>query len=448
MLHFPDEFTTLTQPFAFLFSRRVFSHARLLLAGAILATGKRTVAALLRVLGLSREKNYHKYHRVLSLARWSALQAARVLLGLLLDCFLPQGPVVVALDETLERRWGRKIEKRGIYRDSVRSSGSHFVKSSGLRRVCVMLLVPIHWARRVWALPFLSVLAPSKGYADKPGKKHKKLSDWARQLLLLVKRWLPERMLVVVADSSYAVMELLASLQGVTMITPLRLDAALYGPVPEREPGKPGRNRKKGNRLPSLNQVLEDETTEWQKVKFSSWYGQEEKEMEVATGTALWYHPGKPVVELRWVLLRDVEGKQPAKALLSTDTALTPEQILSHYVGRWSVEVTLEEARAHLGVETQRQWSAKAIERSTPVLLALFSVVSLLAHQLQKQGKLHIATTAWYQKQVPTFSDALAAVKWLLWEKMNFSTSADQQHVIKIPKQWLSYLQHVIAHAA
>jgi len=145
-------------------------------------------------------------------------------------------------------------------------------------------------------LPFLSALAPSKGYADRQGKQHKQLSDRTRQLLLLLKRWLPERKLVVVADSSYAVMELLASLQGMTMITPLRLDAALYGPVPEREPGKPGRNRKKGDRLPSLNQLVKDETTEWQQVKFSPWYVQEEKVLEVATGTALWYHPGKPVV--------------------------------------------------------------------------------------------------------------------------------------------------------
>jgi len=150
---------------------------------------------------------------------------------------------------------------------------------------------------------------------------------------------------------------------------------------------------------------------------------------------------GQACRELRWVLLRDVEGRQPAKALLSTDTALTPEQILSHYVGRWSAEVTLEEARAHLGMETQRQWSAKTIERSTPVLPA----IALLAAQLQRQGKLHIATTAWYQKQV---APALAAVKWLLWKKMNFSTSAHEQHVIKIPRQWLDYLQHVIAHAA
>lgn len=449
MLTFPDEFLGIIIRYAALYSKPVFAHVKLLLAGAILAPGKRTITSVLRIIGLGQEQNYHKYHRVLSLARWSARKGARILLNQLLDCFLPQGPVVVGLDETLERRWGSKISKRGIYRDAVRSSGAHFVKSSGLRWISLMLLLPIDWAGRTWALPFLTVLAPSERYAQTAGKAHKKLTDWARQMLRQLKRWLPDREIIAVGDSSYAVLELLASVQQqVTFITRLRLDAALYKPVPARQLGKPGRNRKKGARLPTLPEVLQDKATHWQKVKLSYWYGQKEKEMELTTATALWYHSGKPVVSLRWVLVRDPEGKLAPMALLSTNLALTAEMIVAYFVRRWSIEVTFEEVRAHLGVETQRQWSDKAIERTTPVLMGLFSISTLLAEQLHRQGKLTIATSAWYKKQRLTFSDVIAAGRRLFWNEINFSTSIKQDENIKIPKSFLQHLQHLLAYAA
>ncbi len=432
-----------------LFSKPVFAHARLLLAGAILAPGKRTITSVLRVVGLSQETKFHKYHRVLSLARWCALQGARILLSQLLSCFLAEGPVVVGIDETLERRWGGKIKKRGIYRDSVRSSHSHFVKCSGLRWISLMLLVPIGWAARVWALPFLTVLAPSERYAIEAGKRHKKVTDWARQMLLQLKRWLPGRQVIAVGDSAYAVIELLAALSGhVSFITRLRLDAALYAPAPAREPGKPGRNRKKGQRLPSLREVSESAATEWQKVKLTNWYGHSQKEMEMATATAVWYHSGKPAVPVRWVLLRDPEGKAAPVALLSTDLALPAETVVVYFARRWSVEVTLEETRAHLGVETQRQWSDKAIARTTPVLLGLFSLITLLADRLQQQDLLPVDATAWYTKQKPTFSDAIAAVRRLLWQKIDFSTSDQNTEMLKIPKPLLQHFQHMLAYAA
>ncbi|MFD1188824.1 transposase [Pontibacter rugosus] len=432
-----------------LFSKPVFVHARLLLAGAILAPGKRTVTSALRVLGLSEETKFHKYHRVLSLARWCALEGAHVLLGQLLAAFLAAGPVVVGIDETIERRWGSKINKRGIYRDSARSSRAHFVKCSGLRWISLMLLLPMSWAGRVWALPFLTVLAPSERYAQEARKRHKKITDWARQMLLQLKRWLPERQVIAVGDSSYAVMELLAAVRShVTFITRLRLDAALYEPAPARVPGKPGRSRKKGERLPSLQEVLKCAATKWQKVKLTNWYGHGEKEMEIATGTAVWYHSGKPVVPLRWVLLGDPEGKLTPVALLSTDLELPAETIVLYFARRWSVEVTLEETRAHIGVETQRQWSDKAIERTTPVLLGLFSIVTLLAERLQKQGMLLVDTAAWHKKEKPTFSDAIAAVRRLLWQKIDFSTSDKQTEMVKIPKPLLQHFQHMLANAA
>lgn len=444
-----DEFARVIIPFEKLFSKPVFRHVQLLLMGAVLAPGKRTVSAVLRVLGLKQEKNFHKYHRVLSLVEWRALEAARILLKLLLASFLPVGPVIVGIDETLERRWGRRIAQRGIYRDSVRSSGSHFVKSSGLRWMSVMLLVPISWAKRVWALPFLTVLAPSERYYQRLGKQHKKLTDWARQMLLQVKRWLPDREVIAVGDSSYSVIDLLAALKGkVTFITRLRLDAALYEPIPGQNKRQKGRPAKKGNRLPTLEQLAQLPTTHWQEVMFSEWYGQNQKTMLLATGTALWYHSGKPALPIRWVLLRDPEGKLNTTALLSTDESFTALYIVTLFVRRWAIEVTFQEVRAHLGVETQRQWSPMAIARATPVLLALFSLVALLADRLQAKGKLLVSTAAWYDKQRPTFSDAIASVRHLLWIHSSFSMSTPEDDMVKMPRQQLLLLQQVIVWAA
>jgi hypothetical protein len=190
----------------------------------------------------------------------------------------------------------------------------------------------------------------------------------------------------------------------------------LYEAVPLRKEGQVGRSRKKAKRLPALTQVAQQADTEWQTLIFSQWYGHKEKCIQVATGRALWYHAGKPAVAIRWVLLRDPQGKLWTSALISTDLSLTAEQIISYFARRWSIEVTFQEVRAHLGVETQRQWSAKAIARSTLVLLGLFSLITLIADQLHKQGKLLLSTAAWYKKRHPTFSDAIACVRGLLWQ--------------------------------
>jgi hypothetical protein len=208
----PPQMVQALAPFAPLFSRRVFRHVQVLVAGAILAPGKRTVASALRAMGLDQQKRFHRYHRVLSRASWSSREVARVLLGLLVETFVPEGsPLVVGIDETLERRYGRKISARGVYRDPVRSTHETFVKSSGLRWVCAMLLVEIPWASRVWALPFLSVLAPSERYAALRGKRHKKITEWAWQMLLQMRRWYPRREIVAVADRAYASLKLLES---------------------------------------------------------------------------------------------------------------------------------------------------------------------------------------------------------------------------------------------
>jgi DDE superfamily endonuclease len=428
------------RPFQGYFTAAVWRHVLVLAAGVLIAPGRRTVTAALRVMGRDQAAGFAVYHRVLSTGRWSSRAIARRLLRLLVATFAPEGPVVVGLDDTIERRRGARIAARGIYRDPVRSSHGHFVKASGLRWLCVMLLAPIPWADCVWALPFLAVLAPSERHATGRGRRHKKLTDWARQALLQVARWLPGRRVVAVADSGFAAIALLRDLAPhLCMVTRLRLDACLCAPPPPRRPGATGRPPVKGARLPSLSERLRDPATPWRRIRLDHWYGRTERRLDITSGTALWHHPGMRVA-IRWVLVRDPKGEREPQAFLCTDLQADPADILRWFVRRWRTETTFEEARRHLGMETQRQWSDLAILRTTPALLGLFSLVTLWATRLAAERELRPERVRWYRKPQPTFSDALALVRRELWTSLLFATSPDHRQMRKVPTNLLDRL--------
>jgi DDE superfamily endonuclease len=441
-------------PFALVFSERVWQHVQVLLAGAILAPGKRTVSSALRAMGLDQQKRFHRYHRVLSRAVWSSREASRILLESLVEAFVPEGaPLVVGVDETLERRRGKKIAAKGIYRDPVRSSHAHFVKTSALRWVCVALLAPIPWASRVWALPFLCALAPSERHCLEQGKRHKKMTEWAWQLLLLVRRWHPEREIVAVADGGYASLKLLDRCRSlgnpITFITRLRLDAALYEPAPPRRAGQIGRPRLKGSRLPNLSEIAGDPRTDWTPIMVAEWYGGEKRTVEVVSGTAVWHSTGSPAVPLRWVLIGDPQEEFDTQALLCTDLNAEPEQIISWFVRRWQMESTFQEVRQRLGFETQRHWSERAIRRTAPALLGLFSLVTLFAHRQMLRGAETVRRAAWYDKPYPTFSDALALVRKELWAReATFYGSPGEIDTVKVPREFVERLTDAVCYAA
>ena len=452
MLSLPTTFTSVISIFVPVFSRAVWPHAKILLTGAILAPGNRTIASILRIMGLADTPQFQTYHRVLNRATWSSLKASRFLLRFLVAIFTSGWePLVFGLDDTIERRRGKQIKAKGIYRDPVRSSHSHFVKVNGLRWLCCMLLMPMAWANRVWALPFLSVLCPSERFYEQRGRRPQSLTERAWQLIQVVRRWLPLRELVFVSDTSFAALELLGqvkSLPKTSLITRLRLDAALYEPAAPRVPGQHGRPRLKGKRLATLEAVLADADTEWSTLKVTQWYGEGLRDIEVTTDTALWYHAGKAPVAIRWVLIRDPQQRFKAQALLSTTLEHTAEQIVTWFVRRWTMEVTFEEARAHLGMETQRQWNDRAMARTTPALLSLYSIITLTAHLLIEKGVRRVRRTAWYAKSYPTFSDAIAMVRRHLWDHLHFSTSQQERDMIKVPRALFERLMDVMSYAA
>jgi DDE superfamily endonuclease len=433
-----------------------FAKALVLIYGAILAPGRRTITAALRVQGLEGESNFGKYHRVLNQAPWSAMVMSRLLLGLLVVSFVPEGwPLLVLIDETLERRQGKKIGYKGWFRDAVRSTATKVAVSLGIRWCCLCLLVSVPWSRRPWALPFLVVPVLSEKTATRLGKPHRSGVSWAACLVRKLRTWYPDREIILVGDGEYAAVDLVATCQQrrVTQVARLRLDAGLYD-MPAPQPArKRGPKPKKGARQLSLRQRLADPHTAWQRARVS-WYGNQVRDVEWVSEVSLWYTPGHDPVRLRWVLVRYEEEeprtgrkKSHVAVFFCTDTAVSATQVLAWFVGRWNIEVTFEETRAHLGFETQRQWSPRAIGRTTPCLLGLFSLVVLMAKILYPHS-LPVRQHAWYSKEEATFSDTLAAVRAHLWGGMNYTISSQYPQTCLIPIALWDRVQQVLCYAA
>lgn len=430
------------------FSQPTLKNIKILLIGAILCRGPRRISSILRVMELASEGNFSKYHHVLSRAQWDGLMLSKIMLGLLIKLLPDSWPILVAVDETLERRRGKKIKAKGLYRDAVQSSQSNVVTSYGLKWECMMLIVPLPWCKRPWALPFLTVLAPSKKSNEAAGRRHKTSLDWTRQMACLVSRWL-KRHWILVGDGAYACMDLALTCikLNVALISRLRLDAQLFE-FPTFEKKKLGRKPVKGKRI-QLKALLNDPKQAWQ-IDTLDWYGGERRQIEYLTFTCLWYHAGFSPVTLRIVLVKTPNGKNEAEAFFSTNIELAPTRIIRYFVLRWNIEVTFEETRAHLGVETQRQWSDKAIARTTPLLMGLFSFVSLVALKMHNIKPLtSIDAASWYDKKGElTFSDILAALRRSIWSDKYFSKSQDHLDFNKYNDETINSLIYQLSLAA
>jgi len=468
--------------FASAFTAPTFTKIVTLACGALLTPGRRTVAAALRAVGLGHAAHFTNYHRVLNRAAWSALALSRQLFTLLVRTCVPPGePLRLVVDDTLERRVGQHVAYKGLHRDPVRSTGARKVCSWGIRWLVVALLVRVPWTTRCWALPFLIVPLVAAHTCRQHNRRHWSHIAWMRHVVVRVYRWAqavsPGRMLQWVGDGSYAAVELVRQCQHwtpqpgpnglahpVRLIARLRLDAQLHDPPAPRRPGQRGRPAKKGARQRRLRERVTHPQTRWKKVTVP-WYGGTERRLAIATGTALWYTPGQDPVWIRWVLVRDLQAELAGKAASSrgaapadrraeaffcSDPTLSVAELLAAVLGRWNIEVTFAELRAHLGFETQAQWTPAAVGRTTPCLCGLFSVVVLQAwawHPTQ----LPVRNTAWYTKETATFSDVLAAVRARLWDGAprdeNYVKSASGDDWCQIPRAYLQQLQNLTLYA-
>jgi len=439
-----DPIIAMLAPFRPLFTAPTWKKMLTLLRGTLLARGRRTVTAALWHTGHEQDSHFSGFHQALNRARWSPLQASRYLLTLIIQTFAQAGGSLdIAIDETLERRWGPKIRKRGHYRDSALSSHARSVSSPGLRWIVLAVVVRVPWTKQRWALPFLCVLATTPQVSAQLGIRHKTLGMRARQVVSRLRRWLPGVPIKLMGDMAYSILELglHCTRQQITLIAPFRLDSVLHHTAPVRDPHTIGRPRVVGPRLPSLEHILQDPRTVWQRLTLD-WYGEGKRAVELCTGTACWYRFGSTPLPIRWVLTRDPAGKRPPKALFSTDQAQPADEIVRDFMKRWSVEATFEESRAHLGIETQRHWSDLAIERTTPLLLGLYSLVALFGQALAPQGHLPFKQAAWYHKQTATFRDVLALVRRHLWGNFLFPASSSDPDVVLLPRATLAQLAY------
>jgi hypothetical protein len=407
-------------PFATLFTQPTWLNALALTTGALLCLNRRTVCSALRAVDGASDTGFSRFHRFLSRGAWSGLQGSRILLGLLVTALVPDGePLVVGVDDSIERRRGGKIRDKGIYRDPVRSSRGFFVKVEGLRWLSFQVLAKPGFARRTWGLPFLTLLCPSERANAKRQRRHQTVPEKAMWGMRLIARWLAHRRLVMVGDGAFASLAVFRTLKDrAVCVARWRMDARFFNPPPPRKKGQKGRSRVLGTRQLTPQTRAVRKATKWVRMTIPGWRaadGATDRDVDVATGTALW-NSHAMTVPVRWVLTRDPARRAETRVFVCSDPTRTALEILTWYAMRWAVEVTFAETRRHLGIETQRQWSDLAIRRTTPLLLGLFSLVTLWASELaERAGKLPVLGAAWYKNPDPTFSDGLAAVRRTLW---------------------------------
>jgi hypothetical protein len=430
------EIIQLLSVFSVAFTVPTFAKVMVLIFGTILAPGRRTVAAALRMMGLGADPHFSKYHRVLNRDHWSPWVVSQILLSMILQIFLSSGgSLCLMIDETLERRRGKQIQYKGWFRDAILSTKEHVVKSLGIRWVCLAVLVPVPWSQRPWALPFMTVLALGQKTSAKLHKRHHTIVQWAEFMIDKVRRWQPEREITLVGDGGYAAIALAQRCQrlkkAVKLVSRLRLDARLFD-FPAAQPrSKRGPKPKKGVRQTQLSQRLEDPQTNWKKLKVLL-YGKEHF-IEFISDISLWHTPGQDPVAIRWVLVRCPDDSFEPVAFFCSDANISAKQIIVWFAWRWNIEVTFEELRACLGFETQRQWSDRAIERTTPCLFGIFSLVTIMT-KLLYPSELPVRQTSWYIKEEATFSDALAAVRKHLWSHLNYERSLQNPDLFLIPQ--------------
>ena len=393
-----------------------------LVRGAILAVGSRTVTACLAAAWPWATKHWSAYENVARRARLPMLAMARWLFRLILALIPKKAVIELATDETLARRFGPHVIGIGMHRDAVASSHGRHAVSPGHKWVSLAMVVRLPFCTRPFALPVLSVLYCTRKQAKRNRAKrlyraHRTPAQLALLMVRIVVRWAPDRRFRLLGDGGYATHELAGALcpasprqrlRRVSLVSRFPMNAATYGPPPPYK-GR-GRPPIKGAKLPTPRQVASDPAAVWTRRKVH-WYGGRRKAVLVCSRTALWYRGGCPATLVRWVVVRDPDGGRRDEAFFATDVAMSPQAIVESFVRRWSIETTFQEARAYLGLETLRNRTANAVRRSVPMLLALYSFIVVWFARHVRCPEACVRRTPWYPKRHVTFSDMLAAAR-------------------------------------
>jgi hypothetical protein len=442
----PPEARPLVAAFVVSFTNPTYQRFSTLLVGAVLTTGRRTVANLLRTLRHLAPGHRTDYQRVLSRAPWSGLALGCALMRLVLDRLVPDGPVMLVGDDTVDGHKGKHVYGKARHRDAVRSTHSYTAWRYGHRWVVLAVLVKLPFATRPWALPVLVDLYRSAEDDRARKRPHRTPARIMCGLLRVLLIRFPGRTFVFAGDSGYGTHEVARFCHRhrarLTLISKLHPDANLFDPPPPYA-GK-GRPRVKGQRRPKPRAAVAAATAFTRRDV--GWYGGGKRRVETVEGTGHWYKAGQGLVPLRWVFVRDTSGTHRDEYFFTTDPNLTPSAVIGHYCGRWNIETTFQEARSCLGLETTRGWRKNTVLRAGPCLLGLYSVVAILFHTLP--GSKRVGAVSWPGKATVTFSDALCAVRRWLWAEAVLPQAGDGTALQKLPEPIRELLLTTLAPAA
>jgi hypothetical protein len=420
MLTVPKAAEPLVSAFSVAFTRPTFQRVLVLILGAILCLRQRTVTGMLRAVGPLAKGHWSDFHRVLCCRVWSCWPLGKVLAAMVLELIPPDQPVVCPGDDTTPQHKGKHVYGKGCHHDACRSTHSHVVWVWGHKWVTLAINVKFPFAARPWALPVLCALYRPKELNRCEGRRHKTPIDLLRQLLATLIHWFPQRKFILLGDGGYASHELARFChrhrRRVTLVSRFHPQANLYQAPPSRHWKKAGRPRTKGARLPKPAEAVKRSKAKRFTV---NWYGGKTREVQLIWGEGQWYKAADGLVPVRWVFVHDIEATHRDEYFYSTDPTMPPDRIVSLYTGRWSIEVTFQEVRAHLGFATPRNWSKKSVLRTGPCLLGLFSVVSLVFQQHQRGHNVRPPSLPWYHAKAETsFGDAMTCVRRLCWAEV------------------------------
>jgi hypothetical protein len=441
----PPEAHPLVQVLAVHFAHPTYQRFSTLLVGAVLTTGRRTIANVLRTLRHLAPGHRTDYQRVLSRAPWSGLELGCALTRLVLDRLAPDGPVYLVGDDTVDGHKGPKVYGKGRHRDAVRSTHAYTAWRYGHRWVVLAVLVKLPFAARRWALPVLVDLYRPPEVSTAEGRRHRTPGQLMCRLLRLLLIRFPDRTFVFTGDSGYGTHEVARFCHRhrarLTLVSKLHPDANLFGPPPPYSGS--GRPRVKGARVPKPRRAAETAPRARLSVV---WYGGGTRRVEAATGAGHWYKGGCGLVPIRWVFVKDATGTHRDEYLFTTDPGLSADAVVGAYCGRWNIETTFQEARSGLGLETTRGWRAKTVLRAGPCLLGLYSVVAVLFQALPEARR--VGAVSWPGKATVTFSDALCAVRRWLWAEAVLPQAGDGTALQKLPEPIRELLLTTLAPAA
>ena len=435
-------------------SRQAFSQERtyhrflIVLVALVLTVGSRTVSNVLRTIGRLGPGDASSYHRLFSKRRWSTWKLSRALIAFILEHWVPEGPVALAGDDSVDGHPGKKVYGKGCHRDAVRSTHSMTVYRWGHKWVVLAILVKFPFAHRPWALPVIVVLYRSKPFDEEHGLPHRTPAELMRRMLAVLIHWFPERKWQFVGDGGFGTHPLAhfchRHRRRLTLVSKFYPDANLYDAPPPRTK-KRGRPRKRGQKLPSPQEVV-SKTKKFKRLTVS-WYGGGRRRVEVTHGTGHWFKNSVGLVPVLWVYVRDLTGTHRDEYFFTTDVRLSLKRVIELYTARWSIETTFQEMRSYLGLETTRGRTENTVLRTAPCLFGLYSVVALCYAVLPVRG-LHIATISWSGKNTITFSDAMTTVRRWIWLNWVFENHSAGEVLKNLPHHLRKTILYAMTQAA